>query len=135
MTEAFDHSIALTSEALIVDKREVETGKVTVRTVVDESPLTLRDALTRHAVSVEHIAIDRPINVAPEIRTEGDVTIIPVVAERVELVRKLYLVEEFHVRRSATVEPVEISTTRRSMRAVVERTSDQSLNEQVENHG
>ncbi len=113
--------LALVEETLSLDKRMVVTGHVRLRSVVEEIVETLRGEVGRETVSVEHVAIDREIEVAPDIRVEGDVTVMPVVEERLVLVKKLFLVEELHVRRKRTLEPVAIEATRRVMRAVVER--------------
>jgi len=50
-------------------------------------------------VKVERVPIDQIIESAPSVRTEGDVTIIPVVEERYVMEKKLILVEELHVRK------------------------------------
>jgi stress response protein YsnF len=55
------------------------------------------------------------------VRTEGDVTILPVVEEVLVVETRLLLKEEIHVRRTATRETVEIPVTLRRQRAVVER--------------
>jgi stress response protein YsnF len=67
------------------------------------------------------VPIDRLVDVAPAIRTEGDVTIIPVVEEILVVETKLVLKEEVHIRRTLTKETVEQSVTLRKQRAIVER--------------
>ena len=57
----------------------------------------------------------------PQTTTEGDLTIIPVVEERLVVTRELYLREEIHVRRVKQTETVEIPTTTRRQTARIER--------------
>lgn len=46
---------------------------------------------------------------APEIRTEGDVTIVPVLEEVLVVEKRLVLKEELHIRRRVAAETVEIT--------------------------
>ena len=48
---------------------------------------------------VERVPVDQFVDEAPQVRTEGDVTIIPVLEERYVLEKRLVLVEELHIRR------------------------------------
>jgi len=67
------------------------------------------------------VPIDRMVDAAPTVRTEGDVTIVPVVEEVVVVEKRLLLKEELHIRRRRTTKDVEIPVTLRKQRAVVER--------------
>ncbi len=120
-----EERIPLVEEEVRIDKREVERGRVRVRTVTDEVEEMARATLDGEAVEVERVAVDRMVEVAPEIRTEGDVTIIPVVEEVLVVEKRLVLKEELHVRRRRTTEDVEVPVTVRRQRAVVERTGEQ----------
>ncbi len=80
----------------------------------------MRETLEGQRIDVERIAINRVVNAVPEVRTEGDVTIIPVVEERLIVQKQLILVEEIRVHRHATSEAVEVPVTLRKQRAVVE---------------
>ena len=55
-------------------------------------------------VIVERVAIGRVVDAMPEVRQEGDVTILPVVEEEVVVMRRLVLKEEVHIRRLRTIE-------------------------------
>jgi stress response protein YsnF len=61
------------------------------------------------------------IDAVPEIREIDGVTIIPVVEERVRVVRELVLVEEVRMRRVHSEALFETTGSRRIMHAVVER--------------
>jgi stress response protein YsnF len=114
-------AVPLVEEEVRLSKRETVTGRVRVRTVVDSTEELVRQELDTEQVSVTRVPIDRLVDVAPAIRTEGDVTIIPVVEEILVVETKLVLKEEVHIRRTLTKETVEQSVTLRKQRAIVER--------------
>lgn len=119
-----DHNIeriALVEETLSVAKNVVETGRVRIRTFVDEEQVVLHDALARDIVDVERVAVGKRVEAAPSAREEGDFLIIPVIEERLVVEKHLFLVEELRIHRSTTSIPVDVPATRRVMRAVVER--------------
>ena len=115
--------LQLVEETLRVDKQAVETGRVRVRTVVDQEPVVVSATLTGNYVTVDRVAIDRVVDVVPPPREVDGVMIISVVEERLRVVRELVLVEEVHMRDVRTSEPFEQTVSRRVMRAVVERDS------------
>ena len=114
--------IPLVEETATVGKRQVVTGRVRVQTVTDViEELALAD-VQRESVEVTRVPIDRMVDTAPEVRTEGDVTILPVVEEVLVIEKRLLLKEELHIRRRTETETVEVPVTLRKQRAVVERT-------------
>jgi uncharacterized protein (TIGR02271 family) len=129
--------LPLLQEELHVNKRSVVTGKVRVRSLVDEVEDVARAALTEEHVEVTRIPIGREVETAPSVRTEGDVTIVPVMEEVLVVEKRLVLKEELHIRRSITHEDVEVPVTLRKQRAVIERltadgqiiSSDEELNQ------
>lgn len=118
--EAQAATIPLTEEEVRVSKREVVTGKVRVRTVVDATEELVRHDLVTEHLSVTRVPIDRIVEAAPPIRTEGDVAIIPVMEEILVVETRLLLKEEVHIARTATTDPVVQSVTLRKQRAIVE---------------
>lgn len=115
--------IALVEEVLSVDKKVVETGRVQVRTFVDDEQVLLSEALRRDVVDVERVAIGKPIEAAPKVREEGDYLVVPILEERLVVTKQLFLVEELRLRRTTIDVPVEVAASRRTMRAEVERTA------------
>jgi uncharacterized protein (TIGR02271 family) len=113
--------IPIVEEEVRVDKREVVTGRVRIRTIVETLEETARASLDGETVEVQRVPIDRVVDVAPQVRNEGDVTVIPVVEEVVVVEKRLVLKEELHIRRHRTTESVEIPVTLRKQRAIVER--------------
>jgi uncharacterized protein (TIGR02271 family) len=116
-----DEAIPLVEEELHVDKHTVATGKVRVRTIVDTVEDIARAELQEDRVEVTRVPVNREVDVAPAVRTEGDVTILPVLEEVLVVEKRLVLKEELHIRRSVNRENVEVPVTLRKERAVVER--------------
>ena len=61
------------------------------------------------------------VDTAPEIRTEGDLTIVPVLEEVLVVTKQLVLKGELHIRRRVETETVEVPVTLRKQRGGVER--------------
>lgn len=113
--------IPLAEEAIVTSKRQVETGVVRVRTVIDEHQEMVRDALTRTHVEVERVPIDVEVSAMPLPRSEGDTLIIPVVEEVLYVRKALVVTEEIRLHRKTSTEKVEQPVTVRSQRAIIER--------------
>ena len=113
-------ALSIVEEELRVEKRQVATGRVTVRTTTEVSDEVARATLEGETVEVTRVPINREIDAAPSIRTEGDVTIIPVVEEVVLIEKRLVLKEEIHLRRTVTREDVAVPVKLRKQRATVE---------------
>jgi stress response protein YsnF len=118
-----EERLPLVEERLRVDRRWTESGRVRIRTVTEDVPELLREELAAEAVEVRRVAVDRPLDGPADIRTEGDVTVIPVVEERLVVEKRLFVVEEIHVRRVVRRETVEEEFVLRRQRADVERRS------------
>ena len=113
--------IPIVEEEARIAKRQVVSGRVTVKTTVDTEERVVEAMLSQEMVEVERIPVNRAVDVVPRVRTEGDVTIIPVFEERLVVEKQLVLVEEVRIRRTASVENVEVPITLRKERATVER--------------
>jgi len=119
--EQGEYRIPLAEERLIVRKEEVETGRVRVRTSLDEKETLVREQLTHAEVEVERVPIDREVEAVPPVREENGVTIIPVVREVLVVQKKLILTEEVRLRRVTRTEEHAEPVVLRTQRAVVER--------------
>ncbi|HEX2017989.1 MAG TPA: YsnF/AvaK domain-containing protein [Aurantimonas sp.] len=113
--------IPLVEETVAIEKRAVTTGRVQVRTFVDEEQVRVAEALNREIVDVERVPIGRQVEVAPTVREEGEFLIVPVIEERLVIEKRLFLVEELRLRRTTVTVPVEADATRRVMHAEVTR--------------
>jgi uncharacterized protein (TIGR02271 family) len=119
--EQGEHRIPLAEERLIVRKEEVETGRVRVRTIVDEEETLVREMLTQSTVEVERVPIDRVVESVPPVREEDGVTIIPVVREVLVVQKQLILTEEVRLKRTTRTEEHAEPVVLRTERAIVER--------------
>jgi stress response protein YsnF len=118
---AGETTIPLVEEEARIIKRASITERVTVRTALDEEQVVLRDELSREHVEVVRVPVNREVSEAPPIQTDGDLTIIPVLEERLVVEKRLFVVEELHLRRSSRSEPVEVPTTVRRTRVEIDR--------------
>ena len=113
--------IPLVEEVAHVTKERVGTGRVTVKTVTDAFDETVEAELMREAVSVTRVPIDREVTTVPQIRTEGNVTIVPVLEEILFVEKRLVLKEEIHITRASVTDTFASHVTLRRQRAVVGR--------------
>ena len=116
--------IPLVEEQVRLEKRSISKGKVRIKSVVDSLEEVVRADLKDESVEITRVPIGRAVDSAPEIRTEGDVTIIPILHEIVVVEKRLVLTEELHIRRRTETETVEIPVTLRKQRVVIERSDD-----------
>lgn len=114
-------TLQIVSEEAVVEKREVVTGKVRVSTQTRTETEMVSAALSEDSVTIDRVSINRDIDTAPQIRTEGDTTIIPVVEEVLVVEKRLVLREELHVRRTVSQQTVQTPVTLRKQHAVIER--------------
>ncbi|HEX2940600.1 MAG TPA: YsnF/AvaK domain-containing protein [Rhodopila sp.] len=117
-----DVTIPLAEERLTVGKRQVETGRVRVRVVTDSDTVNAKASLFDQAVDVKRVPIGREVTEVPQVRQEGDLTVIPVLEEVLVVEKRLVLVEEVHVRRVVTQTDMEHPVTVRRQRAEIVRT-------------
>ena len=113
--------VPLLEETLAVGKRRVATGSLRVTTRTDTRQETAEVELARSVVEVTRVPVDRPVDEAPAVRTEGDTTIVSVVEERFVVVKQLFLKEEMHIRHLVERETSRQPVALRRQRAVIER--------------
>jgi stress response protein YsnF len=113
--------LPLVEERVSVDKRTVETSRVSIRTAVEQTEVLVAEDLLQEIAAVERAPVGREVETAPEPRWEGDVLIVPVVEEFLVVEKRLRLVEELRVVRRRSVERVETKVPLRSTRVEVER--------------
>jgi uncharacterized protein (TIGR02271 family) len=115
-------SIPVTEEQLEIGKRTVETGRaVRVRKHVDEQQVRADVPVASEAVDVERVPIGRVVAEPPQVRQEGDVTVVPVIEERLVTRKELVLVEEIRLTRRREVVQAQEDFTLRRERVEVER--------------
>jgi uncharacterized protein (TIGR02271 family) len=117
----YEEAIPVVEETARIDKREVQTGRVKVHTVVETSEQMVREALSSHNVKVTRVPVDQPVTTVPEIRTKDGITIVPVLEEILVVEKRLILREELHIKQEVSHETVEVPVSLRKQRAIVER--------------
>ncbi|WBU60015.1 DUF2382 domain-containing protein [Paracoccus albus] len=126
--------ISLAEEVATIRKRVVDQGGVSLETVTETHDEIVSATLNSSNVEVKRVPRDEVVKVAPPIREEGNITIIPVLEERVVLRTELVLVEEVHLIRSETRETVEVPVSLRSQRVIETRLeADEAVNEEAPN--
>ena len=116
-------TISLVEEQVSVTKQAVLTGRVRIATQTETIEQRLPAELSSEEIEVVRVPVDRRVDAMPQTTTEGDLTIIPVVEERLVVTRELYLREEVHVRRIRRQESVEIPAETRRQTVRIERLS------------
>ena len=99
-------TIPVIKERAIVDKLNTVTGTVTVNVVPGVKTVSESIDLRHVQYREERHPIDRIVEVAPEVRQEGNTTIISVIREEAVVVKRLRLVEEIHLIREERTETV-----------------------------
>lgn len=113
--------IPVVEETATVSTQRVVSGRVRIVTQTEEINHLLPTDLASVEVDVVRVPIDRRIDTIPDVVTEGEVTIIPVVEERLIVTRELYLREEIHVRRIEHKETIDVPATTRRQTVQIER--------------
>jgi len=114
-------TLRLLAEELSVAKQKRETGRVRVRTYTQEREALVDENLEHERVEIETVPVGRRIDTVPDVRQEGDTTVVPVVEEIVHVERQLMLKEEVRIRRIRTTERHQEKVTLRHQEAVVTR--------------
>jgi uncharacterized protein (TIGR02271 family) len=121
-----DRVLPLASEELHVAKRIVTSGRVRIRTAVEEREEVARLSLASEEPEITRVPVNREVDAAPTIRTEGEVTIVPVLEEVMVIEKRLVLREELHIRRRVSHDTFEAPVTLRRETAVIERHDTQA---------
>jgi uncharacterized protein (TIGR02271 family) len=121
LTKDHPQIITLTEEHAEITKRAIERGRVVVRTHTESRDEIVEIALQQEDVTVERVPIGLPVEVAPAMREEDGVLIVPVLEEQLVVSTRLVLKEEIRITRQARTEVVQQTVCLRSERAVIER--------------
>jgi stress response protein YsnF len=125
-------TVTLAEETVRIEARQVQTGRVRVETRTDVTEEIVRASLTGDVVDVVRVPIDRMVSEPPEVRVEGDETIVPILEEVLVVEKRLFLKEEIRIRRRTETTDVEVPVSVRKQRAVVERTAADTQPEDAE---
>lgn len=117
-------TVPLHEEVLDATTREVERGRVRVRTRVETVPHEATVNVTREDVSVERVPVGQIVDRAPEPRWEGDTLIVPLVEEVLFIEKRLQVREELRITRNRAGEQRTIREDLRREAADVETSGD-----------
>jgi len=118
--------IPVIEESLDLSKELVETGVVRVHKSVREHEVVISEPLTSETVHVERVPMNVMVDGPLPVRTEGDVTVIPVVEEVLVTTKQLRLVEEVRITRLRSTNVHQQNVTLRAEDVSVERHSQNS---------
>jgi len=113
--------IPLLAEELNFVRRRIETDTVRVATTTHEREQLIDEVLTNERFEIERVPIGLVVQSAPAVRTEGDLTIMPVVEEILVVERRLVLKEEIRIRRVRHTQRHQETVTLRTQDAVITR--------------
>ncbi len=116
-----EEMIPLVEEQIEVAKREIERGRVVVRKHVDTREEIAEAVLHQDELTVERVPLGVPVDVAPPVREEGDVLIVPVLEEQLVIETRLILKEELRITRHRRSETFRQPVRLRAERAEVVR--------------
>ena len=113
--------IPLHAEQVSIGKRQVVTGRVGISTVTYSREELVEQLLRKERVEIERVPVGQVIQEVPQVRQEGDVTIIPVVEETVFVERRLVLKEEVRIRRVLETQNYQECVVLRRQEAIITR--------------
>lgn len=111
----------LHEEVLRVGRRRRVTGRVRVAVTTAEHPEKVTATRRSRLVEIERVKLDREVDQPPPVRQEGTTVIVPVLEERLVLVRRLVVTEEIRFRLAEAEEQVTLSAPRRVQAVEVSR--------------
>ena len=114
-------TLRLAAEELSVAKAVSETRRVRVSTQTREREVLVDENLASETAEIETIPVGLRIHAVPEVRHEGDTTIIPVVEEVLFIEKRLMLKEEIRIRRVRATERFQEKVTLRYQEPVISR--------------
>jgi uncharacterized protein (TIGR02271 family) len=100
--------VPLVEERLVPATRPVDLGELRVHRTVEYVDETLRQAVTRDDLTVEHVPINRPLEQPVAARYEGDCLVIPIMEEVLVVRKQLMLVEEVRIAKRQVTEEQEV---------------------------
>ena len=113
--------ISLVEEQVEISKREIERGRVTIRTHIEEHEAFAEVDLHQEEVGVERVPVGTVVETAPPVREENGVLIVPVLEEQLVIQTRLFLKEELRITRTSRTEHVRQPVRLRSEQAEVVR--------------
>jgi uncharacterized protein (TIGR02271 family) len=131
--------VPVTVEALDVQKRTVETGRVRIHKTVQTREVLVDEPLLREEVIIERVPVNRVVEGPIPVRYEGDTMILSLLEEVLVVETRLLLTEELRIttRRTETHTPERVTLRHEDVtieRVDLERNEPHSQG-QEESHG
>ena len=119
--------LELREEDLVPHKEPREAGRVRIRKELEEVPRELEVEALREQVAVEHVPVGKVVAEKQAPWREGDVLVVPVYEEQVQLVKQLVLREELRIRLETTTQTRRFADTVERERVVIEDPTNQGF--------
>jgi uncharacterized protein (TIGR02271 family) len=113
--------LPIVEEVARIRRRRRVSGHVQVAITTAVEDTAVQAVLHHRDAEVERVPIGREVSAPPPIRREGDTLVVPVLEERVELVRRLVLTEEIRFRFRTQEQPVSLPVRLRRQGVAVRR--------------
>ena len=109
-------AIPLAEEQAEVSTTRVVDRRIRINRSTTTSEKLLETELWHEEVAIEHVEKNEPVTEGnfPQVRQEGDVLIVPVIEEQVEIIRRHVLKEELHIHKLKKSEQFQQKVTLRS---------------------
>lgn len=134
LANEFVEVIPVIQEAIRVEKREFESGRVVVHKTVVERDEVVDIILRQQDLSVERVPVGRVVEEAPQTRQEGDTLIVPILEEVLVVEKRLVLKEELHIRKQSSERTEQKTVRLRSEQVEIEQTGRKSSDEAAAIH-
>lgn len=89
----------LFAEDASIGKEPVTTGQVHVSVVTRAEQTVVKECVLTETAEIERVPMGIAVDRVPEVRSEGDTLIVPVVEEVLRIERQLILKEEIRIRK------------------------------------
>jgi len=103
-SQAEESIIPLHEERIEITKQPVVVSQLQVDRRTETKQVTINEPLISRQANIEHVPIGKYVDIAPEVREENGVKVIPVFEEHIEIVKKIYLKEEIRIESHEVVE-------------------------------
>jgi len=115
--------IPVLQEALVLDRREADTGRgVRINKTVSEEVWRIDDTTTQQALDIQHVPVNAwVVGEAPGNRYEGATLVVPVLEEVLVVEKRLRLKEEIRITAKSHQQPVSERVVLRKEQVSVER--------------
>lgn len=114
-------TMQLAEEQVTISKQRHVDGRLRLERNTHSVEKLLETELSSDDVYIEHVALNQPVTGedSPQVRQEGDVLIIPVIEEQVEIIRRKVLKEEIRIHKRTKTETFRQSVTLRNQEVTI----------------